>query len=186
MVHDVSESDRDRWNRRYAERGVASAGRHGPPPAFADIANVFPTGGTALEPACGRGRAAVWLVRRGMDVWGVDVSPVAVALAARLAAAEGVADRCRFEVWDLDHGLPPGPPVDLVLCHRFYDPRLDPQLLRRLAPGGLLAVAVLSEVGADPGPFRAPPGALRHAFGHLDVVTEGEQDGEAWIVAHRG
>ena len=63
-----------------------------------------------------------------MEVWGVDVSPVAIDLAHRLAELSGVADRCRFEVVDLDDGLPDGPRVDLVLCHLphlFRDRRFD-------------------------------------------------------------
>lgn len=143
----------------------------------------FPSVGRALELACGPGRAAVWLARRGLEVWGVDVSAVAVERARTLAVEHGVADRCRFDVVDLDDGLPPGPPVDLVLCHRFRDARLDHAVVERLAPGGLLAMAVLSEVGAGPGSFRAAPGELRRAFGHLDTVAEGEGAGEAWLLA---
>jgi SAM-dependent methyltransferase len=118
-----------------------------------------------------------------MDVWGLDVSPVAVGLARELAAHHGVGDRCRFDVVDLDDGLPDGPPVDLVLCHRFRDARLDRAILERLAPGGLLAMAALSEVGVGPGPFRASPGELRMAFADLDVVAEDEGDGQAWLLA---
>jgi hypothetical protein len=47
-----------------------------------------------------------------MDNWGVDASHVAVELARELARRSGVGDRCRFDVFDLDKGLPQGPPVD--------------------------------------------------------------------------
>jgi len=90
-----------------------------------------------------------------MSVLGVDVSPVARDLARQLASRSGVADRCRFEVWDLDEGLPPGLPVDLVICHMFREPRLDRLMVDRLRPGGVLAIATLSEVGVEPGRFRA-------------------------------
>jgi hypothetical protein len=120
-----------------------------------------------------------------MDYWGVDVSPVGIALARSLTALYGLQDRCRFDVFDLDDGLPPGPLVDLLLCHLFWDPRLDGAMIERLAPGGMLAVAVLSEVGAGPGEFRARPGELRDAFGTLETVDEGERDGIAWILARR-
>ncbi len=117
--------------------------------------------GKALELACGQGLAAVWLARRGMDVWGVDVSGVAISQARDLARRSGVGNRCRFDVVDLDGGLPAGPPVDLVLCHKFRDGRLDREIIRRLSRGGLLAISALSEVGAAPGPFRVGPGELR-------------------------
>jgi SAM-dependent methyltransferase len=139
----------------------------------------------ALDIACGRGRASVWLAMRGMDVLGVDVSSVAIDLARELARLSGVTDRCRFVVHDLDDGLPPGPPVSLVLCHKFRDPHLDLALIDRLAPEGLLAVATLSEVDAEPGRFRARPGELREAFGSLEVLAGGEADGIAWLIGRK-
>jgi len=156
-----------------------------PPPAFAHVEDVFPHAGEALELACGRGRGAVWLASRGMSYLGVDVSPVAIDLARRLAEASGHLDQCRFEVWDLDDGLPPGPKVDLILCYLFRDALLDEAMVQRVKPGGLLAVAVLSEVGARAGRFRARPGELRDAFGHLETLDEGEADGMAWILVRR-
>jgi hypothetical protein len=69
------------------------------------------------------------------------------------------------------------------VCQRFRDPARYPELAARLAPGGLLVVTVLSEVGEGPGPFRAPAGELRAAFGGLEVLHHAERDGEAGIVA---
>lgn len=181
----MSEDDRDHWDQRFAQGGPAPSGDHGPPPAFASVGHLFPTRGLALEIACGRGRAAVWLALRGMEVQAVDVSPVAIALARELARRDGVIERCNFQVHDLDAGLPDGPLVDLLLCHLFRDPRLDQAMVQRVTPGGLLAVAVLSEVGAGPGRFRASPGELRDAFGGLEMIAEGEADGRAWLVGRR-
>jgi hypothetical protein len=44
---------------------------------------------------------------------------------------------------------------------------------------------VLSEVGAGPGTYRAPPGELIAAFAGLDLIDEGEGDGIAWLMARR-
>lgn len=181
----MSESDRLHWDPRHAVAGMAEeVDNPPPPPAFAHVAHLFPTGGHALEMACGRGRGAVWLAKRGMSYSGIDVSPVAIGLARDLVEASGVGDRCHFEVHDLDHGLPEGDPVDLLLCYLFRkSPLHDEQMVGRLASGGLLAVACLSQVGASsPGKFHAPPGELREAFGHLDVLDEGESDGMARIL----
>lgn len=178
-------ADGPRWDERYARRGPVPAEHVGLPAVFRPYAAEFPCAGAALELACGQGSAAVWLARRGMEVRGVDVSPVAVTHATALAAGAGVAERCRFTVADLDHGLPPGPPADVLLCHLFRDPRLDGVLFARLAPGGLLAVAALSEVGAGAGRFRVRPGELRAAFGGLDVIAADEGDGIAWLLGRR-
>ncbi|MGO8860546.1 MAG: class I SAM-dependent methyltransferase [Acidimicrobiales bacterium] len=175
--------DRLHWDERYSAEGPASDGAVGPPASFATHERLFPTRGRALDLACGRGRTAVWLAVRGLTVCGVDVSPVAVRFARDLAERNGVADRCGFDVVDLDTGLPAGPPVDLIVCHRFREPSLYGAMIERLAPGGLLAVAVLSEVGQGPGPFRAAAGELRAAFGALAIIAEGEGGGEAWLLA---
>jgi hypothetical protein len=120
-----------------------------------------------------------------MDYWGVDVSAVGIGLARELAVLSGVVDRCRFDVIDLDDGLPEGPPVDLLFCHLYRDQRLDQAMMERLAPGGLLAVAVLSEVGVGPGEFRARPGELLDVFGRLEILDQGEGDGMARILVRR-
>jgi 2-polyprenyl-3-methyl-5-hydroxy-6-metoxy-1,4-benzoquinol methylase len=179
----VTREDRRRWDQRYTSQGPVPVGAVEPPGVFASYTEAFPTTGCALDLACGQGHGSVWLARRGLNVWGLDVSVVAIDQARDLAEHSGVADRCRFDVVDLDEGLPDGPPVDVILCHRFRDRRLDQAIVGRLAPGGLLAIAVLSEVGAAPGPFRAAAGELPATFGDLSVVADGEGEGYAWLLA---
>ncbi len=179
----MTDGDRRRWNQRYVSQGRALVAAVEPPAVFTPYADQFPTMGHALDLACGQGLGSVWLARRGMDVWGLDVSLVAVSRARDLAQRSGMGDRCRFDVVDLDDGLPPGPPVDVILCHKFRDRRLDRAIVERLAPGGLLAIAALSEVDAAPGPFRAAPGELPAAFAELDLVAAGEGQGLAWLLA---
>ena len=177
----MSEQDRTRWDAAHIDRDAPTTPAL--PAVFGDHAHLFPRTGTALEIACGSGAAAVWLAQRGLDVHGVDVSTVAIDRARALAEQAGVT--VRFEAVDLDEGLPPGGPVNLLLCHKFRDARLDGQIIERLAPGGLLAICVLSEVGAAPGRFRAARGELRTAFAVLEEVAAGEGDGEAWLLARR-
>lgn len=179
-MSDVSDADRVRWDGKYAGR---SAGPPRLPEIFLPYADEFPTAGEALDLACGSGAASVWLAERGLTVRGVDVSALAIAQAQDLATRHSVSDRCRFSMVDLDDGLPAGPRVAMILCHRFRDPRLYPSIVDRLAAGGLLAISVLSEVGAEPGPFRAGPGELVTAFSDLQTVAAGEGDGQAWLLA---
>jgi 2-polyprenyl-3-methyl-5-hydroxy-6-metoxy-1,4-benzoquinol methylase len=179
----MAERDRLRWDERYSAQEAPAVSAVEPPEILARHAEVFPTAGTALDLACGQGIGAIWLARRGLEVWAFDISPVAIGQARDLARRSGVSDRCRFDVVDLDEGLPGGPPVDVILCHRFRDGRLDQAIIERLAPGGLLAIAVLSEVGAAPGPFRAAAAELPAAFAELTPVAAGEGEGHAWLLA---
>jgi SAM-dependent methyltransferase len=165
-----------------------TVGALGPPDILAPHADAFPTTGHALDLACGQGFGAVWLAHRGLDVRAFDISPVAISQARELARRSGVADRCRFDVVDLDDGLPVGllsdwPDADVILCHKFRDRRLDQAIIERLAPGGLLAIAALSEVDAAPGPYRVGPRELSTAFAELDPVAAGEGQGYTWLLA---
>jgi SAM-dependent methyltransferase len=178
----VSDDDRERWDARHAATGPDAPA---PPEALGGLLDEVPAAGRALDVACGRGAVAVWLALRGLFVDAVDVAPVGLAAGARLAAAHGVADRIRWIVHDLDQGLPAtcAGPYDLVVCQRFRAPALYSALAATLASGGLLAVTVLSQVGAGPGPFRAAPGELRGAFAGLQLLRHREGDGEATLLA---
>ncbi|WP_194163514.1 bifunctional 2-polyprenyl-6-hydroxyphenol methylase/3-demethylubiquinol 3-O-methyltransferase UbiG [Mycolicibacterium sp. P1-5] len=178
----MSEADRVRWDGKYAGR---SAGLPQLPDVFAPYVSEIPRSGEALDLACGFGAASVWLAEHGLTVWGVDVSATAIEQARDLAARHAVAGRCRFSVADLDDGLPQGPPAAMILCHRFRDPGVYPAIIDRLAADGVLAISVLSEVGSEPGPFRAGAGELADAFAGLQTLAAGEGDGQAWLVARR-
>lgn len=177
----MADSDRLRWDSVYSARN--SVVEPALPGVFGEHGELFPHNGTALEIACGTGAASVWLAQRGLAVHAVDVSQRAIEHARALAEQRCVS--VRFDAVDLDAGLPSGDPAEVVLCHKFRDPDLYSQMADRLKPGGLLAICVLSEVGAAPGRFRAVPGELRAAFAELDELAAGESDGQAWLLARR-
>lgn len=181
----MSDDDRAHWDEKYAGRGMPAAEGIGVDAVFAAHQDAFPVVGHAIDVACGQGAATIWLARRGLQVHGFDVSAVAIEQARALAERSGVGDRCRFDVVDLDGGLPGGSPADVIYCARFRDRRLDGPLVDRLAPGGLLALSALSQVGGTAGRFRAAPGELRTAFAGLEVIADGEGQGLAWLLARR-
>ena len=181
----MSRADRVRWDERYADTDEPATDAAALDPVFTPYQQIFPTAGHTLDVACGQGLGAVWLARRGLDVWGLDVSAVAIDRARDLARRSGVGDRCRFAVVDLDAGLPTGPPVDVLYCRRFRDARLDRAMAQRLAPGGLLAITALMRGTGCTGPFRVAPGELPAVFADLDPIAGGEGDGHAWLLARR-
>jgi SAM-dependent methyltransferase len=171
----VSEDDRRRWDERHAE-AIASGGPE-VGTAFVDaVAEFLPGSGRVLDVACGRGGAAVALATRGLEVWAVDVSLVALAEVRRRAEGAGVGRRVHTLVCDLDSGLPPElPHFDVVLCQHFHAPALWPALRAALAPGGVLAVETLTTRNAElglpsPSPrFLVAPGEILGAAAGLEV-----------------
>ncbi len=117
--------------------------------------------GPALEIGAGTGTNAIWMAERGFDVFGVDVSPLAVERA--YAKMEGRDLRCRFAALDILAAPPPGGPFQFVFdrgCfHVFDEPherqRFAAQVAAVLTPGGFW----LSLIGSTEGPSRevGPP-----------------------------
>ncbi|HEC08235.1 MAG TPA: class I SAM-dependent methyltransferase [Acidimicrobiales bacterium] len=205
----MSEDERNRWDRRWAEREPSEPR---PPEAAKGNLDLLPVSGRALDVACGQGAQAVWLALRGLEVVAVDISPRALAAARALAERHGVADRVTFREHDLDTGPPPlahdldtGPPpenpdldtdppplahdLDLVVCQRFLHRGFLSELTDRLKPGGLAAVSVLSDVGAPASAVgsvhRVRPGELAGLLAGLEILDSGEGDGVAWALARR-
>lgn len=176
----VSESDRRRWDARYAADDPVTGPV--PKPLVLELEPLLPRQGRALDIACGEGQLALWLARRGLDVTAVDISPVALDRLRALAATEGLVDRIDALEVDLDHGLPPlAPGLALVTCIDFHAPGVIAQASDLLAPGGMLLVQVLLQSGGGDSPFRAAPGeALRFARNlRLRFYREGVTNGRA-------
>ena len=98
----------------------------------------------------------------------------------------------RAHVADLGRSLPAEVaaegPFDLVVCQRYREPRLYAQLASALAPGGVLVISVLSQVGntSVSTRFRASPSELRDAFSPLlEVVGFDEGGGSSVLVGRR-
>ncbi|MGQ7294827.1 SAM-dependent methyltransferase [Quadrisphaera sp. KR29] len=95
--------------------------------------------GRAVDLACGTGRHARWLARRGWEVVGIDSSPGGLEVAARAARAQGLAGRCRWVAADARAWQPKGQ-VALVVVAFVALPRLVERTARWLAPGGRVVV----------------------------------------------
>lgn len=108
-----------------------------------------PAAGPVLDLACGSGRAAVWLARRGWRVTGIDHQPEALALAARLAVSCGATLALRAADLRRPADLPAGPWAAVVMF-RFLDRALVARLPEILSRD---AVVMLST-------FRDAPGYL--------------------------
>ena len=151
----VSETDRQRWDRKYAAKegpahfrpgrllvehshllgGTGQNGSQGPAGS--------PIGRRALDVACGFGGSSLFLASLGWQVDAVDVSGVALAQVQAEALRRGVqvnliqADLARWRV--------PPAHYDLMVLRYYLNRALLPQLARGLRAGGLLFVETRNE-----------------------------------------
>jgi tellurite methyltransferase len=184
--------DRAHWDARYRESGGALLFGPDAAPLLARAARWLPRRGRALDLACGEGQDAVWLAARGLEVTGLDVSPVAIARARALARQRGV--RLRARVADLARrGLRRGW-YDVVTCFHFLDRRLVGAIAAALRPGGVVVVeiATVRNLRRHPRPGRRyclEPGELAGWFPGFAALwsREGLMEGheQAQLVARR-
>ena len=175
----MSQADRDKWNARYLA-GAYEARTH-PSALLAHWAGRLQVVGPApraVDLACGSGRNALFLARRGWHVDAVDISPVALARLRAAADAEGLPVNC------VERDLEPASSAldgfaercyDLALSIRYTDMPLVGALPRVLAPGGhLIAEMHLITDKTVAGPrshrFRVAPGELRKAGSVLELL----------------
>jgi len=189
----MSELDREKWDRRYAEDSY----RKGNPVSL--LQDWLPRIGTgkALDVACGAGRNAIAMARAGFRVDAIDISPVGLELARREAGSLGL--DINWIEHDLDQAYAFATDYDLIVVLWYVNLPLIAKLRDCLAPGGyLLCEEHLVAEGKLAGPenplFRVVPGALREAAQGLDILlyeeststnTEGEPMASARLVARK-
>ena len=147
--------------------------------------------GAALDLACGRGRNALFLAEHGRHVTAVDWSGAAIDILEerakalkipvrriqRIDEAKQVA-RAGIDLLqaDLEKVALPVSHYSLILCVRYLQRSLFPQICRALRPGGMLLYETYTKAQLDfSGGPRDPghllnTGELRRAFPELEVV----------------
>lgn len=160
--------DAVRWDKRY-ESDERHAIRRGPRTFLVEHATYLPSCGLALDVATGLGDNAGFLIERGLDVIGVDISSVGIIRAKRrwpeLMAV--IADLTRFCI--------PGRYFDVILNFYYLQRELWPVYRRALRPNGILIMEVLTEemmtIKPDMDPnFLVKPGELGKAFSDWEIL----------------
>lgn len=165
----MSEADREKWNRRYAQGAYAE--RSHPNTFLQQWLPDLPLG-RALDIACGAGRNSLFLAAAGYTVDALDISAEGLARAATSAEQWGL--QVNWIERDLDSGLPDTGSYDLIIMLRYVNLPLLRTLGDRLNSGGHLVVEEHLATDADViGPrgsrFRVEPGALADAADGLRV-----------------
>jgi len=173
----MAEADRTRWNVRY--RDFAPADLAPPSPFLISLADRLPQPGAnggrprVLDVAGGAGANAIWLASRGLEVTLADISPAALELARRAAAAAGATLRL-LEI-DLEEAPFPAGPFALIVSIDFLWRPLFATFPAALAPGGLLVFSQPTRRNLERHPhpgarFLLEEGELPHLVRGLEIV----------------
>jgi SAM-dependent methyltransferase len=187
MAGPAFESPRETWDSRY-DTDVYLFGTEANRFLRSEQAR-FQRGDRVLAVADGEGRNGVWLAERGCEVLSLDVSPIAVEKARRLASERSVS--IRFEVADLMSWEWPRAQFDAVVCIfiQFASPgereKLFDGFRTALKPGGLVlmegfGVAQLQYTSGGPGRLEHlyTPDMLRDAFAGWEILLLREYETE--------
>jgi SAM-dependent methyltransferase len=189
----MSRDDLERWDARH----LAAAGSplREPDPFFLralarveeSLADRAGAPGHAADLACGGGRHALELARRGWAVTAVDISSVALAQLCARAHEEGLAIATLRH--DLEAGLGPlRGGFELVVAVDFLERRLLAEAHRLLIPGGwLIFCAFTLDRPGDHPPDRwcLEPGELCRPLPGLRTLLYDEEGGRAGILGVR-
>ncbi len=144
--------------------------------------------GPVLSISEGEGRNAVFLAERGLGVLGVDISPVALEKAEKLAQSRGVkmrtqiADLATYHPKENQYGA-----VVSIFAHLAGETRarLYPLLERALLPGGILMMEAYSErqISRDTGgpkdlDWLMTVEKVQHAFPDMEMILLREVERE--------
>jgi tellurite methyltransferase len=184
MSASVSESERDRWNRKYRE---APRSWSEPDPfllrVFSEyIRPLFPQGGSALDLAGGAGRHAIWLAKQGWQVTLIDISETGVELARQNAGP--LASHMRFVVDDLTQFEASQTQYDVVMAFYYLERKIFPEIVKALLPGGVLVYKTHTSEQANlpNGPknpsYLLAPGELLELASRLKVLHYREEVAE--------
>lgn len=165
--------DRARWDARYRESAWVDVGT--PAPILEDADPWLPEKGRVLDVACGPGRNALPLARKGLEVLAVDLSGEGLRRMSRRMRAEELpvqpvqADVERFAVRDGS--------FDVVVNTRFLLRSVFTLAHNALAPGGLLLFETfnVNEIEILGGDIRRAyaleRGELRRAFSRYEILV---------------
>ncbi len=170
------------WNARYGSRDQPWTGAVNAR-LVSELDGLAPhdKASAALDAGCGEGGDSLWLAEQGWQVFGVDLSSVAIDRARDAAHERGLGARVRLEQRDLSTTPPPEAEFDLVTAHYLHvlpDHRdaIYGGLARAVRLGGTLLLVLHDASNIDAGVAHPPPftmltrdelAAVAHGFREL-------------------
>lgn len=171
-------TDRERWDRRYAEE----SSEFPEPDSFLVQHADLLVGDRALDLACGSGANALFLAGRGFVVDALDISLNALRRLQAEARHRGLAVNCALV--DLDFFSLPESCYDAIVVFSFFSRHLIAPIKTALRPGGLAVYGTFNarHTGVNPGfnpEYLIEPNALARYFSDYVILVHEPDAGEA-------
>jgi len=128
-------NDQSRWDRHYDMEEFLFGTQ--PIQFLKKSIHLLPKG-KALDLAMGEGRNGVYLATQGFDVLGLDISPLGLNKAHKLAKHHNV--KIKTQVVDLEGYQMQKNTFDLILCTYYMQRDLFEQAKEALKPGGMILI----------------------------------------------
>jgi SAM-dependent methyltransferase len=129
--------------------------------------------GKALDLAAGSGRHSLRLAERGWDVTAVDIQM------EEIAGVHGGVHCIRADLEKHEYRIVPDS-WDLILCWRYWQPDLLPEIARGVRQGGIVALA-----GKTSGRFATSEKQFRQAFPAWTEIASGRNEPIAFFIARK-
>ena len=129
--------------------------------------------GRALDLAAGSGSHSLWLAERGWEVTAVDIE-----IGIELGEIAGI-HRIRADLEKHEYRIAPGS-WDLIVCWRYWQPDLLPEIAGGVRPGGIVALA-----GKTSGRFATSVSQYRDAFRTWTEIASGRHEPIAFFIARK-
>lgn len=161
--------EQKKWDERYSTGDYRPRTESSP---LVELAIHYMTPGRALVLACGTGRNALRLADAGFDVEAIDVSPVAIDMAANEAQSRGI--EVAWRAADMNEVSLATGRYDLITMVRYTNRSIWRDLITALRPDGwvLLEQHLMTrqEVAGPGDDFRLAPGELLDAFSAMRII----------------
>jgi SAM-dependent methyltransferase len=146
-----STSNGQSWDDRYAEEGFAFGDQ--PNDFLVEVEQAIPRG-DALVVGDGDGRNGVWLAEQGHTVTTIDLSPVGVEKAKRLATSRGTSINAQvgdLETFEMGNGA--WDSIVSIFCHLPSELRnqVHEKVKRALKPGGVFVLEAYTKANIGRG-----------------------------------
>jgi tellurite methyltransferase len=128
-------NDQTRWDKYYNIEKFLYGTE--PIPFLKDNISLLPKK-KALDLAMGEGRNGVYLATQGFDVLGLDISPIGLKKAQRLA--KHLSTKIQTRVVDLENYQLEKDSYDLIICTYYMQRDLFNQIKGSLKPGGMVLI----------------------------------------------